>query len=428
MIRRLACCLAILGLVTVVGAEEAPLLDRLGIALHGFADVRGGVRTTGTDLVNDGSVLEGRLQLEATRRGDVFTLQLRTDFIYDALAEDHNFDLETGMGEIDLREAYVMFSPLEFMDVKVGRQILTWGTGDLVFLNDLFPKDWQAFFLGRDQEYLKAPSDALLVSLFPAFANIDLVFVPQFDADRYVRGERLAFWNPGFQRLTGTDDAIDVEPRDAWFRDVELALRVSRNFGGVELAAYGYSGFWKSPEGSDQASGKAIFPRLNVWGASARGSVAGGVGNAEFAYYDSRDDANGDNPFTPNSQWRFLLGYERQLGNDLTFACQYYAEWMQDYAAYERALPIGIAQDELRHYLTVRFTKLLMSQNLNLSLFVRYSPNDDDAYLRPTVSYKISDAWLVTTGANVFLGSQNYTFLGQFQDNTNVYAALRYSF
>ncbi|MFW6031595.1 MAG: hypothetical protein ACOC9T_03300, partial [Myxococcota bacterium] len=32
------------------------------------------------------------------------------------------------------------------------------GTGDLVFLNDLFPKDWRSFLLGRDLDYLKAPS------------------------------------------------------------------------------------------------------------------------------------------------------------------------------------------------------------------------------------------------------------------------------
>lgn len=426
MMRCLLGCLA-LSVLAATAADE-PLLDRLGISLHGFADVRGGVRTSGTDLVDTGSILESRLQLEANRHGDYVTLQLRADFVYDALAKDHNFDLRTGAGEIDLREAYALFSPFDFMDVKLGRQILTWGTGDLVFLNDLFPKDWQAFFLGRDQEYLKAPSDALLVSLFPDFANIDLVFVPLFNADRYVRGERLVFWHPGMQRLIGTDDAIAVEDRNSWFRDVELALRVSRNVGGVELAAYGYSGFWKSPEGMDPLSGKATFPRLNVWGTSARGALAGGIANTEIAYYDSRDDQNGDDPLVPNSQWRFLVGYERELARDLTFATQYYAEWLQDYAAYQRTLPAGIARDELRHYVTFRLTRLLMNQNLVLSLFVRYSPSDDDAYLRPTVTYKLSDAWTVTTGANVFLGRQDYTFLGQFQKNTNLYASLRYSF
>jgi hypothetical protein len=429
MIQRLLWCLAGIAILSQAAEDgQKPLLERLGIGLHGFADVRGGVRTSGTSLVSDGSVLEGRLQLLANRYGDIFTLQLRTDFLYDALAEDHNFDLNTGKGEMDLREAYVLFSPFEFMDVKAGRQILTWGTGDLVFLNDLFPKDWQAFFLGRDQEYLKAPSDALLVSLFPSFANIDVVFVPQFDPDRYVRGERLVFWNPGVQDLVGRDDPINVETPNRWFKDVEVALRVSKNVHGMELAAYGYTGFWKSPAGSDPLTGDAVFPRLNVWGASARTDVLGGIGNAEFAYYDSREDRDGDDPFVPNSEWRFLLGYERELARNLTMACQYYAEWMQDYSAYTSTLPMGIAQDELRHYVTLRLTKLMMNQNLTLSFFVRYSPSDDDAYLRPTVSYKVTDNWLVTAGGNVFLGSQNYTFLGQFQENSNVYAAVRYSF
>jgi hypothetical protein len=321
-----------------------------------------------------------------------------------------------------------MFSPFPFMDVKVGRQILTWGTGDLVFLNDLFPKDWQAFFLGRDQEYLKAPSDALLISLFPAFANIDVVFVPQFDPDRYVRGERLVFWNPAVGDLIGTDDAITVDTPDDWFRDVEVHLRVYRVVKGVELAVYGYSGFWKSPSGSDPMTGNAVFPRLNVWGGSARGPLAGGIANAEVAYYDSRDDANGDDPLTPNSEWRFLLGYEHELAKDLTLACQYYAEWMQDYDEYTATLPMGIARDELRHYVTVRLTQLLMNQNLVLSLFTRYSPSDDDVYIRPTATYKINDHWQATLGGNVFIGAQDYTFLGQFQENTNIYAAVRYSF
>ncbi len=62
--------------------------------------------------------------------------------------------------------------------ITLGRQILTWGTGDLVFINDLFPKDWVSFFIGRDVEYLKAPSDALKVSAFSSWANLDLVYTP----------------------------------------------------------------------------------------------------------------------------------------------------------------------------------------------------------------------------------------------------------
>ena len=69
-----------------------------------------------------------------------------------------------------------------------------------------------------------------------------------------------------------------------------------------------------------------------------------------------------------------------------------------------------------------------MNQNLELSLFAFYSPSDSDAYLRPRVSYKIDDHWKAEIGGNVFLGAERHIFFGQFANNTNIYAALRYGF
>jgi hypothetical protein len=48
--------------------------------------------------------------------------------------------------------------------------------------------------------------------------------------------------------------------------------------------------------------------------------------------------------------------------------------------------------------------------------------------LRPKASYKITDRWLIEGGANIFVGENDYTFYNQFEDNTNVYAGVRYSF
>ncbi len=48
---------------------------------------------------------------------------------------------------------------------------------------------------------------------------------------------------------------------------------------------------------------------------------------------------------------------------------------------------MGPARDHFRHLTTVRLTKLLMNQNLWLSLFTYYSPSDKDAHLRPNVNY-----------------------------------------
>jgi hypothetical protein len=72
--------------------------------------------------------------------------------------------------------------------------------------------------------------------------------------------------------------------------------------------------------------------------------------------------------------------------------------------------------------------RLLPPAESHLSLFAFYSPSEDDAHLRPKAAYKLSDEILFTLGANVFLGAHDDTFFGQFEDNTNVYARVRYSF
>jgi len=216
-----------------------------------------------------------------------------------------------------------------------------------------------------------------------------------------------------------------------FFDDDEIAARAFRNFAGRELAAYVYDGYWKSPAGST-AAGLATFPRLTVWGASVRGGLAKGIFNAEIGYYDSRDDSEGSDPRIRNSEWRALAGYERDLAflaRDFTLGVQYYLEHMEDHAAYRRTLPPGMPpRDEDRHVVTLRLTKQLLQQNLELSFFGYFSPSDEDAYLRPYVSYKVTDDWMVSGGGSLFLGEERHTFFGQFEDNSSVYAAVRYSY
>ncbi|TYO95209.1 hypothetical protein EDC39_1229 [Geothermobacter ehrlichii] len=418
---------ALLILAVAPSGARAGLLDE--VDLHGFWDNRAGLRLQDDAYQRRTSLLESRLQLEGLYQGDVVTWQVRGDFVADDVTEEHDVDLEEGSGWFDLREANLLVSPTDWLDLKVGRQILTWGTGDLLFLNDLFPKDWQAFFIGRDVEYLKAPSDALLASFYPEWGTIDLVYTPRFDPDRFIRGERISYYNPLLGRTAGRDAPVRVDERRDWFDEDEFALRVSRNIGSFEAALYGYLGYWKSPAGFDAASGRNTFPRLNVWGASLRGPVADGIGNLELAWYDSRDDAGGDDPLLPNSEGRLLLGYERELARDFTIGLQYYLERLLDYDAYRRTLPAGTPKrDENRHLLTLRLTRLLLNQNLTLSLFAYYSPSDEDAYLRPSASYKLTDSWQLSGGGNIFAGRRDHTFFGQFEEATNVYAAIRYSF
>ena len=399
------------------------------LELSGFCEARGGFRTQNDPYQKDTSLGETRLQLELSKVWTGWAFKVTSDFLYDSVLDDHEIQLEEGKGWVDLREANLSVTPIHFLDVKLGRQILTWGTGDMLFINDMFPKDWNSFFIGRDPEYLKAPSDAVKMSFFADVANLDFVYTPRFDSDRYIDGTRISYWSRAPGRLAGRDAVVEADKPDDWFDDEEIAWRLYKNVSGYELAAYGYQGFWKSPGGADPFSGEAIFPKLSVYGASVRGNALNGIGNIEVGCYDSHDDSDGDNPFIRNSEFRFLIGYEREMGHDFTVGLQYYLEHMFDHDNYLSTLPESMyATDENRHVLTLRLTKLLMRQNLRLSLFAYYSPSDQDAYLRPNVKYKLNDNWSAEMGGNVFLGEHQHTFFGQFQNNSNVYAGVRYAF
>jgi len=106
-----------------------------------------------------------------------------------------------------------------------------------------------------------------------------------------------------------------------------------------ELALYEYRDFWKIPGGMN-AMGLSTFPDLNVYGGSVRGAVGKGIGNLEIGYYESADDQSGRNPMVNNSEMRYLAGYSREIGKELTAGVQYYVEqWIT--AGTKIILPAG---------------------------------------------------------------------------------------
>jgi hypothetical protein len=397
--------------------------ERFRLPLYGFFEARLGPRLHSDPVQSeDITVGEARLQLETEKYWPSLKTQLdaTTDVLADGVAEE---------ADLDLRRLRLTWTPLPSVDIRAGRQVLSWGTGDQLFINDLFPKDWQSFLIGRDIEYLKAPGNAVRLGWFNALLNLNLVYTPRFDPDRFISGERLSYYNPQLGRIAGAENELNVQEPDDWFEDDEWAARIYRTVGSFTVAAYGYTGYWKSPGGTDPVSGKSLFPELNVVGASLQGPIGPGIANIEAGYYDSEEDRDGTDPFIKNSELRFLIGYEQELAHELTGSVQYYLEHMQDYDEYRQALPRGMRpRDEDRQLLTLRLTKLLLNQDLRLSLFVFYSPTDQDAYLRPRASYELTDSWTVEAGGNIFRGQHEQTFFGQFEDNSNVYAAVRYSF
>ena len=391
-----------------------------GLEWHGFVEGAYGTRWNADPQVGRRRTLgDARARLETGWASEELAFEFKGEVWYDAVSEEI---------EGELRDLTLAFSPASNLDLKLGRHVLTWGTGDLLFLNDLFPKDWVSFFAGRDNEYLKAPSNAIRGTWYTDAVNVDMVWTPVFEPDNYLTGERFSFFSPLAGMRVAPHPPLDgVEPART-LDNGEFSVRLFKNVRGTEYAAYAHRGFFKQPSDFTEPLMPGFAP-LSALGASVRRPLFSGLFNAEAVYYASRDDRSGTNPAVPNDQVRFLAGFEREALANFTVGFQYYVEWTLDHDALIANSPTPeFEPDEFRHVLTNRLTYRMSQDKLTLSMFTFYSPSDDDYFLRPIVSYRHSDQWAMTGGINLFGGESDRTFFGQFEDNSNVYFRVRFNF
>lgn len=368
------------------------------------------------------SMAESRIGFDLSRDDDYASLRCRYDFVVNGA--------DRATTSISIRDLHVAISN-DWLDFKIGRFVSTWGVGELVFLNDLFRTDWESFFLGRDDDYLKAPANTIRLTLYTPLLTLDAVVMPTFEPDIYIASPSFTFWNPMLGELTTFDDApVEEYPVAGVSKNGEVAARAFGTLLGWEWAVYGFHGRYHQPVGfrpddpaNPAAGGTASFPRLRALGASLRGMLFGIVLSAEVVAYRSVEDPDGTDPFLPNSEDRWVVGASFEPLPYSTLGTQVYQERLRDMdEATKRYRP-----DADRTWLTLLWSTRLPA-GLNAMVFAYYSPNEKDYYLRSALGWRFTDELTATMGANLWGGDSKSTFYGQFEQNSNVYARMRYSF
>ena len=315
---------------------------------------------------NNASLNELKARVNVDYSHELFDASVKLDSYYDGVLTKTIFQT---------RELSMSASPFSFLDIKAGRQVLTWGTGDYLFLNDLFAKDWQSFFAGRADEYLKAPSNSIRTNWFYNAVNFTLVWTPEFTPDNYLNGERFSFYSPQAQKIVAPANGFSVDNT----HKAQWAARLNTRINDIEVSLYGYQGFWPTPEGTKQSANNTMQSR---------------------AYFPA-----------------------------LTANMQYYLERTKHYQALvnNSQLPEQLVAEN-RHLVTLRLSYRALRQTLTYSMFAFYSPSDKDGYLKPSVNYQYNDQWLLSAGANIFFGEDEFSFFGQLEKNTNAWLRARYQY
>ena len=129
---------------------------------------------------------EGRLRLGGAMHKEVFGLSTQLDTVVTGLGPGVSFDV---------REAVAWLRPVSWLELRAGRQTLSWGTSPLA-PNSLFRKDLTALFLGRDLAYVRAPVNALHLRLGGSRLALDAIWMPIYEPDQGLNGYPFLFHDP----------------------------------------------------------------------------------------------------------------------------------------------------------------------------------------------------------------------------------------
>lgn len=425
-------------------AEESAESIQDTLNLSGFVDFEQGGRTSGAGPAYSGVdsrdyvLANRRLRLKSEKSFDEGSVYFKIDFNHDGIKDEFSFDI---------REARFQYSIGKSTDISIGRQVSTWGVGDLVFINDLFPKNWVAHFSGREFDMIKDPSDTLRVTHYMGTWTFDLVVTPEFTADTTPTGCKYEVFDPNQGVVVLNEQAClgtsVLQRNSKSFSETELALSFKKKMGNHEFTLYGYKGFYKSPKGLQAGTlpggGAGLlpyYPKLEVYGASYEGQLGPGILSFETGYYNSKEDSKGTQFLIENSMLKYLVGYRMDVSKSLSFGLQWYEEMMIDYSNYEQSFlvanPAGheYRLEKQRDTFTLRLGFKAMQETLMINWFSYFRPQDKDSFHKLEIIKRVSDQLQISTGANIFTGDSNYQdrSFGMLKDADNVFVHFKYIF
>jgi hypothetical protein len=256
-------------------------------------------------------------------------------------------------------------------------------------------------------------------------------------------------------------DVPNTEKPDSFtLNNSEVGIRYTTTIQGTEIAlSYFYT--WDDfpvvfrSAAIDSATDPTFFPtytRINIYGATAVRQVGTGVLKGEFAYVPDKyfglendTDRDGDGYLDDQGELqrkhiRWGIGYDfSKYGADFSPAI---SQWIiLDHDS-------NLIQDEFDTALTLFVRKPVPEQSLVYQLLVIALINLDELYVKPKVTFSVTDHFQISAGFDIFSGKKSVLgspggsdainsveaierssqFFGNFNNNDRVFAEFKYTF
>ncbi len=326
------------------------------------------------------------------------------------------------------------------VDLRIGKQIARWGVIEGFRITDeLNPLNFNEFIL-RDLEDRYIPLWMLKIDTYLETVNLQFIWIPEL---RFHQAAPAGSEFEQFQEPPGLEKPSNT------FLNTEIGLRISTRLKGFDLSLSIFDGWDDFPTASQSifglgqgtSSGQSSttptrYHRIKTFGFTFTKGVGADLIKGEFSYVNGRafgTFAPSGTPSTPvpteveRPQFKYGLGWDTRLPFGIDTFLQFSQQWIKDHE------PIIIA-DELDSGLSVTFRKHLMNESLLLKLLVIYLINDEEALIRPRITYRWTDFLTQSFGADIFEGKEgniqqdDFRFIGFFDKNDRIYTEIRYNF
>lgn len=335
-------------------------------------------------------------------------------------------EFDQRISQFTLREAYVDTYAGRF-DFRVGHQIVVWGRADgLNPTDNITPKDMLARSPDEDDRRLAN----FLIRTYYNAPNVRLegIWIPFYRPSR-IPTEFISFPE---NVLYGGHDYPSARLEDSAF-----AIRLNLELPSLDGSLSYFNGHNPSPGMSAEllplSPPEIPVPIVNAFLKSYRmqaigadfATTLGSLGlRGEAAYRWPHEDYKAS-VHVINPDLYYVLGIDREFSSGLNLIFQYLGRYVTDFEELQpptdpSQLPLfrlveknrllASQQSELSHALTLRIAQSLMYETLDLELMGYVSLTTEEFFIRPKLTYRITDALKLIAGGEWYQGPSDTLF------------------
>jgi len=335
-----------------------------------------------------------------------------------------------------MRELYLDLY-FDNFDIRIGKQQVVWGKADGVFITDIVSPLNLTEFLLPDFDEIRTGVIATKVNYYLGNSTFEAIWIPVFTPTERPAAGSIWYMQPEFPvppawdlsrelitpgletsevflKYTALTSAIDFELMGAYTWDDNPTLYVQKEFG-VDSSTMQpiLQGLNITPE----------YHRLTIGGGSFSSEIKGVILRGEAAYYNGKYFLTED-PLQPDGNIQkdylhYLVGLDFNLG-PVKFSSQFIQQTILNYDN-------NILNEKTENTMTFLTRYDMLRETLHLELFSYIGLTNEDALIRPKITYDFDDSFSILLGSNIFVGDEKGRF-GQYGDNSMLYMKIKYSF